>query len=93
MPQLSKMDAILEPTRKLLDQCEFNKLPIDEKCELVKNELLNHIYDVIREGKCKLPDLVKAQSILTRSIPNQRNKDPKTNTFTKTPLPKEPQDQ
>ena len=93
MPRMSKIDTVLEPARKLLEQDAFEKLEIEEKFTLVRNELLNSIYAVITEGKCKLPDLIKAQSILTRSVPNQRNKDTKTNRFTSTPLPKEPSDQ
>ena len=88
------MDAILEPARKLLSQVDFEKLEIDEKITIVKNELLNSIYGVIIEGRSKLPDLIKAQSIINKEDAlKKKPKDPKTQRFTSTPLPNEPSNQ
>ena len=86
--------AKIDQAKAILTKYEFNQLHIIDKIDQVQDLLLNSIFECIIEGRAKLPDLVKAQTIFNRSILlKQKQRDPLTNKFISTPRAKESEDE
>jgi len=65
---------------------KFDALDNAAKVEEVQKILINSIYECITKEKAKLPDLVKAQTILNKSLLlRHKVRDPNTKQFILTP--------
>ena len=78
--------------KPLMEQKSFEDLDLASKNDVVQNALLNSIYEYLREGKPKLPDMVKSQTMLMKYFNRTTRSKDSSNNFIATPSPIDPED-